>query len=131
MTLGDSETIGAMRSFERQVHAFREELRDRGYGAWRAGLFLHLMLWKVGIEVRPPFYMSRSSVVVLFGGYFAVAWGLLMWLFYWRHENTSLLVVIGISVFAGLLFGWMTSLWFGSRVRKLGLPENWDAFADR
>ena len=96
-------------------------------GVWRTNdmpLYLR-MVRKIGFEPRPPYYESFAKVVVLFGTYFAVSWGLAMNLVIWRDQAIPLPIQLIGPALASLLFGFWTALWYRYVRRKRSL-SSWD-----
>lgn len=80
------------------------------------------LLWRVGLHVPPPHFMSFFGAVAVYGSSFAAIWGVSMWLMLWQHQDKSL-GAIGISVaMAGLLFGMGMACYYEWGRRKHGLP---------
>jgi len=69
--------------------------------------------------------MSAWARALFSGLTFAIIWGVAMWLLIWRAQGFSLLAAIGTALFAGALFGAMTTALSLRKRRKLGLPS-WD-----
>lgn len=80
------------------------------------------LLWRLGVEIPPPLFMSGWGRALFSGLSFAVFWGALMWLLIWRAQEFPPMAAIGSAVFAGLLFGAMTTAVSLRKRRKLGLP---------
>ena len=77
----------------------------------------------IGFEPRPPYYQSFTKVVVFFGIYFAVLWGLTMNLVIWRDQAIPFPVQLISSALAGVLFGFGMALWYRYVRRKSGLSS--------
>lgn len=76
---------------------------------------------------RPPLFWSFGALALLFGGFFGMFWGALMWWFVWSDQDMSLVAaVIGATV-AGVLFGLCMATYFRYFARKYNLPL-WAAY---
>jgi len=62
---------------------------------------------------RLPLWQLGALQSVVFGA----GWGLFMYHLSWKEKGTSIALVIGLSMLAGLLFG-ASMCWFEARRRK-------------
>ncbi|WP_276567880.1 DUF6404 family protein [Idiomarina ramblicola] len=123
-------------SFEAKKQAAMAELENSKI--WRSNYeppFL-LFMWWLGKETRPPHYNSFMCNALSLGSFFAVGWGLIMWLFVWSSTGLSALAAIGATLLAGLSVGLIVAYYysFSAKRNKLSrwkeLPET-DESADQ
>ena len=81
------------------------------------------VLWRLGLDAPPPHFASFASCAIVSGVFFAVIWGLLMWLMAWQSQGVSLPLGIGMAAFVGLLFGVAMAGYYSVGRRKYKLPE--------
>ncbi|CAI1706738.1 Uncharacterised protein [Serratia fonticola] len=95
---------------------------------WRSNYAPPLLrlLWKFGVQIPPPPFMSFWLNVLCFGVFFGSVWGLFMWFTIWNSEGYSAIMALQTSLFAGGLFGLMMALYHYWRKRVNKLP-NWDS----
>ena len=104
-----------------------EELGQQGIGPYTVAPPLFRLLWRLGLEVPPPFFLGFRQLTLLLGISFGVLWGAIMWLWVWRELGLvgSLAVGVPSTVLAGLLFGVIMALFFRWRAGRLELPSSW------
>ena len=101
-----------------------EHLPALGISPYTAAPPLYRLLWLLGIEATPPIFASFLQISFFMGTYFAVGWGLFMWLFLWSHqENPSLLTAFLVSLLAGSMFGVFMAAYLRYTANKLNLPS--------
>lgn len=83
---------------------------------------LHRLLWRMGINASPPILASVASNVVLMGIFFALGWGVLMWLMVWRNTNLPVAVGVISALLAGVLFGVLMAVVMRVMRLRRGLP---------
>jgi hypothetical protein len=81
------------------------------------------LLWRLGIDARPPHFASFWRNALGAGLYFAVVWGLVMWLVVWQRLNMSAVEAVLASATAGLFFGLAMGGYYAYGRRKHGLPS--------
>lgn len=99
-----------------------KDLGQKRIGQYTIAPPIYRLLWRLGVEVKPPHFASFWSLVAPLGMAFGVFWGVIMWFFIWR-QSTPVSVAVGTAVLAGLLFGIIMALYYRGRARKLGLPK--------
>lgn len=84
--------------------------------AWR-------LLWFLGLEVPPPLFAPFLPMALAMGSFFAVGWGLLMWLGFWSARGMPVTGVVLASLGAGALFGLLMAWIYRRMARRHGLPS--------
>ena len=99
----------------------------RGIGRNTSAPPVHRLLWKFGVPLPPPLTAGFALNALFMGGFFGVAWGLGMWLLFWRAQGLTPAMVGAAAITAGLLFGLAMAWTLRRQARRLGVPA-WDAF---
>ena len=79
-------------------------------------------LWRLGFDVPPPHFAGFGITALVTGSYFGIAWGLLMWLFFWSHRGFSVIAGLISASLAGVLFGLSMAGYYAYGRRKYGIP---------
>lgn len=95
------------------------------------------LLWALGLEISPPFFLGFRELALLMGTFFGVLegrpWGIGMWLWGWQGEvPTAIAVAITVfeAVLAGLFFG-LVMAWYGRwKAERLGLQPSWEDYPE-
>lgn len=111
---------------DEKVAYLLNDLGQRGIGQYTIAPPIYRLLWRLGIEVKPPHFASFWSLVVPLGVVFGVLWGIFMWLFVWRH-SAPVGLDVATAALTGLLFGVVMALYYQWRARKLALPR-WEDY---
>ena len=99
-----------------------EQLHAQGVGRYTSAPPAYRLAWRLGVRVRPPIYQSFSTAALQMGVGFAVGWGVLMWVLFWRAEQYSLLLMVAMSLGAGAGFGLSMASYFRWKRKGLRLP---------
>ena len=83
--------------------------------AWR-------LLWRLGAEVPPPLFAPFLPMALATGGFFALGWGLVMWLGFWSRQGMTFGSAVMLSLAAGAIFGLVMAGVYRYLARKHGLP---------
>lgn len=83
---------------------------------------LHRLLWRMGFNAPPPILASVASNALLMGTWFAVGWGVLMWLLVWRNTHMPAGGAVFSALFAGVLFGLLMAVVMRVMRLRRGLP---------
>lgn len=108
--------------FEHKIQAMRAHLATRQIAAGVAAPPFWRLLWKLGIPLRPPLFLGFVPLALLCGGFFAVLWGLVMYLASWRAQATPLPTMLLGMLIAGALFGTIMATVYRRHARRLQLP---------
>lgn len=81
------------------------------------------LLGRFGIKIRPAHYNSFLRNATFMGLWFSVSWGLLMWFLEWRAMSISIPNAVGLSAFAGVLFGIGMATYYKWSAQKHGLSK--------
>lgn len=85
------------------------------------------LLWRFGLEVPPPHFMKFGKVAVLFGAFFGLGWGGIMYLLLGiRGPLPSVLPLALASGCGGLLFGVFMAMYYSLGRKRHRLPS-WEA----
>lgn len=108
------------------------ELGEQGHSEYTVAPPLFRMLWKLGIAIPPPLFMSFWSILGLMGFVFAIGFGvfvalLLTTIWFMGFENVPIMQPLVATLCAGLLFGAAMAVYFRYQARKLHLPS-WDQY---
>jgi hypothetical protein len=112
---------------DEKVAFLLNDLGQRGVGKSTVAPPLYRILWRLGVEATPPLFASFWSTALMMGVWFAIGWGVIMWLFVWRGEDQPAAVFVTVSIVAGVLFGITMAAYYRWRARKLALPR-WDSY---
>jgi membrane associated rhomboid family serine protease len=88
-----------------------------------------LLLWKLGVKVPPPHFMSFLSLASLCAVWYAPVWGLWMWIFVWFRQGKSVGSAATVACVAGLLFGLAMAVYYAWDRKKKGLPD-WESIGE-
>jgi membrane associated rhomboid family serine protease len=110
---------------EEKVAYLLRDLGEKGISQYTIAPPLYRLLWRLGIEVRPPHFTSFGSLAALMAVAFGIFWGIFMWLTVWQQRSSPSLV--GTAALAGLFFGVIMAAYYRSRARKLALPR-WEDY---
>lgn len=115
-------------SFEKRRDAAVKELKDSAI--WRSNAMppLLLALWRFGVKARPPHYNSFIKNAGVLGLWFAIVWGLLMWVIEWGSSGYPVTVAIVIAIMAGILFGVLMGVYYKWSARRNRLSK-WEDLA--
>jgi membrane associated rhomboid family serine protease len=111
---------------EEKVAYLLRDLGQKGIGQYTIAPPIYRLLWRLGIEVRPPHFASFWSLAVPMAMGFAIFWGILMWFTVWQ-QRSSVSLVVGTAALAGLLFGLTMAGYYRGRARRLTLPR-WEDY---
>jgi hypothetical protein len=86
------------------------------------------VLWRMGVQVRPPHFMGFWRAAALTGGWFGAAWGLVMWLMLWSRQQMDGRMALAGACGAGLCFGLSMALYYAHGKKKYQLPS-WESLS--
>lgn len=100
-------------------------------GVWRSNSAppVARLMWRLGFNVPPPHFARFASVALFYGGFFALAWGFFMWLFFWSHQGYALLIAVSTACLAGAFFGLGMAGYYKYCRNKFNLP-NWHSLGN-
>ena len=84
--------------------------------AWR-------LLWKAGLRTPPPVFLGFLPLALGMGLFFAIGWGLLMWVFMWWRQGMTVAATAVVALVAGVMFGVAMASYYRYHARKLRLPD--------
>ena len=108
------------------------DLGEQGYSEFTVAPPLFRMLWKHGIDIPPPLFMSFWSILVFGDALFAIGFGAFAAVFIipmclMGVENVPIMQSLVATVCAGLFFGVTMATYFRYQARKFLLPS-WDKY---
>ena len=110
-----------------KIELLLKDLTQRGARQYTIAPPLYRVLWRLGIEATPPHFARFWSLALTMGAFFAIAWGIVMWLLFWRGGNTPVAVDVGVSIVAGFLFGVAIAAYYRKSAGRLALPR-WEDY---
>jgi hypothetical protein len=105
---------------QQKVDRLIADLGKRGVGPYTVAPPLFRLLWRLGINVPPPFFLRFLTILFFTGSYFAVFWGLAMWVIQWHRWHQPELALI-TAAGAGLFFGLFMATYYRWKAARLGL----------
>ncbi len=119
-----------------KVDRLVEELGQQGIDSYTAAPPLFRLLWMLGLDIPPPFFLGFHKLALVMGTFFAVLegplWGILMWLSLWQGEIPAPIAVAltGFeAVLAGVAFGLVMAWYLRRKSAQLGLPS-WEDYPE-
>ena len=85
------------------------------------------LLWRCGFDVAPPHFAPFWQNALATGLFYAIGWGVFMYIFTWSKSNMSAGSMLSASLIAGALFGLALASYYAHGKRKHGLPS-WQDF---
>lgn len=106
-----------------------EDLTSRG--AWKSNVAppLFQLLWKLGLEVRPPMFMGFVELLLTMGLPFGLIWTAVMWKLRWAEAGRAPLTMVVTGAVAAVAFAALMTPVMGHLRKKYGLTT-WDAYPD-
>jgi hypothetical protein len=112
---------------EDKVKAFLAEMTERGESLSNAAPSAFRQLWRLGVNIAPPYFLGWTTAALLSGVSFAMLWGVTMAGLLYITRGAVPSRMFGISVLGGVLFGvLMASIWGRCR-RRLNLSQ-WEDY---
>ena len=110
-----------------KVERLIAELRKQGMSPYTVAPPLFRLLWALGLDVPPPFFLGFGTLTLLMGAFFGIFWGAFMWLLQWRAWHIPLELAIVASAGIGLLFGLSMAGYYRWKAARLRLPP-WESY---
>ena len=114
-------------TFDEKLAAAKGLLASKGISRRIYAPTVVTLLWRSGVEVPPPHFAGFWGLFLFSGSVFGAAWGILMWLAFWSRHGSPPSFAVGVSAFAGLLFGLTAAGYYRYAARKYSIPR-WDSF---
>ena len=111
---------------DEKVAYLLKDLGQKGIGQYTIAPRIYRLLWRLGVEVKPPHFANFWSIVVIAGVPFGVVWGIFMRFFVWQ-QSTPVSPAVGTAALAALVFGLVMAVYFRRRTLKLALPR-WEDY---
>ena len=109
-----------------KVAHFEQLLRDRGYWVSNAIPPACRLLWWLGFETPPPYFLSFAKGALVSGIPFGIVYTVFMSAYNWMTGESSGHVVFSF-VFVTIFFGVCMGGFYSSQGRSLNLPD-WKDF---
>ena len=107
-----------------KIHLAVEDLRARGVRKSTAAPHFYRLLWRLGIAVPPPLFLSFHLTLALHGCAFGISLGALLACADRRLAPDGAIL---FGALGGSIFGVLTAIYFWLYARRLQLPE-WAEF---
>jgi len=122
---------------QQKVDHLIAELSHQGVGPYTTAPPLFRLLWKLGLDIPPPFFLGFRELALVMGTFFGVVegplWGILMWLSLWQGELPAA-IAVGLTgfeaVLAGAAFGSVVAWYSRRKAVQLGLPSSWEDYPE-
>jgi len=109
-----------------RIEAMIRDLEGRGIGRFSSAPPFYRFLWRIGIQVPPPYFQTPPMLFVTSATYFGLFWFLGMVSIRAILFGTMDLTQIAFgAVVGGLLFGALSTALVRYRTKRLHLPR-WD-----
>lgn len=94
-------------------------------GIWRSNYAppIYRLLWRLGVEAPPPHFAGFWRNVLTGGGFFGLAYGILMWFLRWSSQGLRVGNAVLWAVSTGLAFGLAMATYYAYGRRRHGLPR--------
>ena len=119
--------------FTQKVDRLLADLRGRGVSQWTVAPPLYRLVWALGVELPPPFFLGFLPLALLSGTAFALTFGLFMWIGQWQlwampFEAAARMAAVSAAI-AGVIFGPAMAAYYRREARRLSLPP-WDSYPE-
>jgi Family of unknown function (DUF6404) len=111
---------------EEKITYLLKDLGQKGISEYSIAPLIYRLLWRLGIEIKPPHFASFWSLAVFMGLLFGLCWGIFMWFAIWSDQVPSI-VAFTAAGFAGVFFGVSMATYYRWRAHKLMLPR-WEEY---
>ncbi|WP_374603102.1 DUF6404 family protein [Arenimonas sp.] len=88
--------------------------------AWR-------LMWKAGLQTPPPLFLGFLPLALGMGLFFAIGWGLMMWVLMWWREGMTIAATVAVALLAGVVFGVVMAGYYRHHAKKHRLPT-WSTY---
>ncbi|GGA87174.1 hypothetical protein GCM10011521_27000 [Arenimonas soli] len=106
-----------------KVEAMQRHLVPLGFSPYTLAPPAWRMMWQAGLQTPPPIFMGFLPLAFGTGLFFAIGWGLLMWVFMWWREGMTVAASAGVALLAGLFFGLAMASYYRYYAKKHRLPD--------
>lgn len=113
-----------------KVDRLMNELGKKGVGKYTVAPPIFRLLWTLGLQVPPPFFLGFFALTLLMGAFFGVFWGGTMWLLQRQSGRLPVELAVIIAAGAGLCFGLAMATYYRWKAARLGLPT-WESYGEQ
>jgi hypothetical protein len=124
-------------SHRQKVDHLIAKLGQKGVGFYTVAPPIFRLLWVLGLEVPPSFFLgSRQLALVMgttFGVLFGLFWGVVIWLWQWQREipaGVAVQITVCAAVFAGLLFGLVMARTYRGKAAQLVFSSSSENYSE-
>ncbi len=122
---GGSQKMTHSQKVERLI----ADLGKQGVSPYTVAPPLFRLLWALGLQAPPPFFLRFFPLTLLAGTFFGILWGVCMWLIQWQAWHMPVEVVLVLAAVAGLAFGMSLAAYYRWKAARLQLPP-WDCYPE-
>ena len=108
--------------FYEKVEAFLSEAKTEGIPLWTVAPLPYRFFWWLGIQVPPPLFLRRWTVVLLEGVFFSLVFGLWFFQFFALHET------IFCALLTGTMYGLVAGMQHYDLNRMLHQAPSWERY---
>jgi hypothetical protein len=112
---------------QQKVEHLIADLRKQGVSPYTVAPPLFRLLWAMGFDVPPPFFLGFLTLTLLMGAFFGILWGACMWLLQWQAWHMPVELAVMTSAGAGLAFGLSMAAYYRWKAARLRLPP-WESY---
>ena len=111
----------------KKVERLIADLGKKGVSPYTVAPPIFRLLWALGLEVPPPFFLGFLTLTLVAGVFFGIFWGAFMWLLQWQAWQMPLGAAALVAASAGLVFGLSMAAYYRWKASRLRLPP-WDSY---
>ena len=110
-------------TMNQKIASYVEDMERRGVRRNTSAPPVFRMLWRLGVNIPPPLFLSFGALFVLSGSTFGLLWGIFMQLFVWRFIAVPTSFGAVGSVACGIAFGLIFAGYYAWKAKRLQLPR--------
>lgn len=106
-----------------QIARYISRLEEQGVSRKVSAPPLYRLIWRLGVDVAPPFNQSLLGNTFFLGSFFAVLFGILMWLFHPQQPDKPTEAAILSTFIGGAIFGVCMAFYYRFKSRSVDVPK--------